>query len=163
MSTREQIIAAFYEVISNVAAGGSPIFAGTQRRFTHWTGVPKGKFPFLTILRPGERHDPALQAKGLPDLVLKVNLVIYTTAGNDKASIPDQKMNAMLDAIDAAFSASENTIASGEAQTLGGLVEWCRPTGEVLTVDGDTEPDGIGMTIIPCEIKCGDFPGVLAI
>jgi hypothetical protein len=156
MNTREQIIDAFFTLLDTSLRTNRGLVKASSRRYVIWSSAPA--FPFLTLLHSGERRQGL--ARGLPDVTIKVNVVIYTTAAKDPKGIPDTQLNTLLDAVDATISPTSSDILSGWQQTLGGLAQSCFPVGEVLQVNGDTEPDGIGMAVIPFEIRCGDFVGV---
>jgi hypothetical protein len=156
LNQREQIVSAFFTLLDTSLRVNSGIIKASSRRYIPWTQAVG--FPFLTIIRPGERRQGLV--RGLPDVTLKVVVVIYTTGALDPNSIPDIQMNALLDAIDGTISPTSSDILAGWQQTLGGLAQSCFPVGEVVQINGDAEPDGIGMALIPFEIRCGDFVGV---
>ena len=143
MTTREQIAAAFWNLVV-----GAADFAETSRRFVHWDQVSdNGQLPFLTMLKTGEVR--ARKSDTLSMLTLNYHVFVYISAGMDPKSIPDTAMNTMLDAIDAAVRPTGDDLAIGK-QTLGGLVDHCYPLGDVFVDDGDV--DGKGVAAIPFEI-----------
>jgi hypothetical protein len=155
-TTRETIISSFFNLLDQSLRVNKQLVKASSRRYISWTQAVG--FPFLTVLRPGERRQGLV--RGLPDATLKVVVVIYITGAKDPNVVPDTQMNQLLDAVDATISPTSSDILSGWQQTLGGLVQSCFPIGEVVQINGDAEPDGIGMALIPFEIRCGDFVGV---
>ena len=141
--TREQISAAFFELI-----GGAADFAATSRRFVHWDQVNETQMPFLTMLKTGEVR--SRQSEGLPALTVNVHVFIYMSAGMDQDDIPDSAMNGLLDALDAAVAPAGADALNGNRQTLGGLVAHCYPLGPVFIDTGDI--DGKAVAAIPFQI-----------
>ena len=141
--TREQISAAFFDLIA-----GAADFTATSRRFVHWDQVNETQMPFLTMLKTGEVR--GRQNEGLPTLTINAHVFIYMSAGMDPDDTPDTAMNGLLDAIDAAVAPVGADALTGNKQTLGGLVSHCYPFGPVFIDTGDV--DGKAVAAIPFQI-----------
>jgi hypothetical protein len=143
VATREQISAAFFELISGAAK-----FTATSRRFVHWDQVNETQMPFLTMLKTGEQR--GRQSEGLPTLTINAHVFVYLSSGMDPEDVPDTAMNTLLDAIDATVAPSGADAVNGNRQTLGGLVSHCYPFGPVFVDTGDV--DGKAVAAIPFQI-----------
>src|ERR1700761_2427269 len=105
-ATREQISVAFFDLIA-----GAADFAATSRRFVHWDQVNETQMPFLTMIKTGEQR--ARQSESLPALTINAHVFVYLSAGMDPHDVPDNAMNAVLDAIDAAVKPSGADAVNG--------------------------------------------------
>jgi hypothetical protein len=143
MPTREQVSAAFFDLVA-----GAADFAATSRRFVHWDQVNETQMPFLTMLKTGEVR--ARQAESLPTLTINAHVFVYLSAGMDPEDVPDTAMNTLLDAIDAAVAPSGADALGSNKQTLGGLVSHCYPLGPAFIDTGDI--DGKAVAAIPFQI-----------
>ncbi len=142
MASREQIAAAFFNLIK-----GAADFTASSRRFVHWDSVNETQFPYLTMIKTGEMR--SRQEEGLPTLELRYHVFVYTSAGMDPNDVPETAMNTILDAIDNTVAAS-GVDAFQNKQTLGGLVSHCYALGPAFVDDGDV--DGKGVAAIPFTI-----------
>lgn len=75
---------------------------------------------------------------------IKVEVWIYSKAGQDPDIAPAIALNNLLDAVQSAFN-PDNPMRN--VFTLGGLVEWCRIEGKVEKYPGDL--DGQAAAIVP--------------
>jgi hypothetical protein len=136
---REQIISALFELALTATT-----FNTSGRRLQLWSKV--ASFPALFIQSTGT-HYPPREVRGLPPKrTITAELWVYTDVGKDPNANPEQGLNDIVDAIEAALSP---TIVGG-VQTLGGLVSHAWIEGEVEQFPGVL--DGIAKAIIPVKI-----------
>ena len=81
-----------------------------------------------------------------PKRTITAELWVYTDVGKDPNANPEQGLNDIIDAIEAALS----TTIVGGVQTLGGLVSHAWIEGEIEQFPGVL--DGIAKAIIPVKI-----------
>lgn len=138
--TREAIMQALFSLVANSYA-----FATASRRLRLWTQVAPEDMPALFQFEGAE--DEALYEDDLMlRRTLKVRLFIYIDA-KDESLVGASQINAILDALDAAFAPATFTDEITNRQTLGGLVSSARISGPVLKDPGDL--DGIGLIVAP--------------
>jgi hypothetical protein len=136
---REQIISALFELALTATT-----FNTSGRRLQLWSKV--ASFPALFVQSTGT-HYPPREVRGLPPKrTITAELWVYTDVGKDPNANPEQGLNDIVDAIEAALSP---TIVGG-VQTLCGLVSHAWIEGEVEQFPGVL--DGIAKAIIPVKI-----------
>jgi hypothetical protein len=136
---RESIYSALWALVS-----GIPGLVTASRRLVHWSDVPPEAQPALFQAQKDQAAEPHL---GLPTKWrLRAELFLYVNSGADMTLVPATQLNNFVDAIDAALAPPIGQVA----QTLGGLVQYCRISGEVLTDEGVLGPQAVA--IIPIEI-----------
>jgi hypothetical protein len=136
---REDIISALFEVALTAAK-----FNTSGRRLQLWSKV--SSFPALFVQSIGTRYPPR-DIRGLPpERTITAELWVYTDVGKDPNANPEEALNDIIDAIEAALAPS---VVSG-VQTLGGLVSHCWIEGEIEQFPGVL--DGIAKAIIPVKI-----------
>lgn len=137
MINREAIFAALF---AKVAASAG--YATIGRRLKHWNDVPKDQQPALFMAQGGQT---ANTVRGQPTRwTLSVDVYVY--ARTDGAATPGSIINPLLDAIEAALAPN----AIENAQTLGGLCEWCRIEGAIETDEGTLGDQAVA--IVPISI-----------
>ena len=139
--TREPIYAALLAKLS--AAAG---FATASRRFKMWTEVSPPDMPALFLL---QKDEIAATVPGLPTVwTIQCEAVLYADLDGDPYAAASSVINPLLDAIEAALAPSP---ATGNKQTLGGLVQHCVIAGAIVideAINGD-----VSIARIPIEIK----------
>lgn len=140
LSGREAIYSALFDLVSNV-----PGLVTKSRRLKHWDDVAAEMQPALFQAQKTQAAQPRPQ--GTPaKWTLRAELFLYVNSGQDPEAVPATQLNDFMDAIEAALAPSP---VSG-LQTLGGLVQHCWISGEVLTDEGTLGPQAVA--IIPIEI-----------
>lgn len=122
--SREPVYAALFAKIA--AASG---FVTTSRRLLHWADVDPSMQPAMFMAQGSQLCD--LQPRGLPS-VWHLQAKVYVYAQTQDTDNPGTIINPILDAI--ATALQPNAIEN--AQTLGGLVTWCRIEGTIETDEG---------------------------
>ncbi len=121
---REQIYNSLFQLLSGVSG-----IKTISRKLMHYSDVPASEQPalFMTV---GNQN--VTQTTGLPArYVLQAKVWIYTYT-TDPSLSPSTAINNILDQIDSVF---ETPIVQ-DHQTLGGLVDDCKISGEILTSEG---------------------------
>lgn len=120
---REPIYAALFAKLAAV-----PGFVTMSRRLKHWNDCDKSIQPALYMAQTGESADTV---RGQPTRwTLAVDVYVYARTDGELA--PGPVINPLIDAIEQALAPN----AIENAQTLGGLVEWCRVDGAIQTDEG---------------------------
>lgn len=152
--TREQIVIALFAKLVQLGPNGTPpatTFATVQRGLVLPTDSPFIRLtqPILCLFKPpgvGETlQQPGI---GLPTK----HIFEYWAVGycrNVNGTAWDIVVNPLLDAIEDALA--PDNLSNGKL-TLGGLVYDCRPEGEIIINNGDTEPANQGSFIFPIKI-----------
>ena len=136
---REQIISALFELALTATT-----FNTSGRRLQLWSKV--ASFPALFVQSTGT-HYPPRDARGLPPKrTITAELWVYTDVGKDPNANPEQGLNDIIDAIEAALAPN---VVNG-VQTLGGIVSHAWIEGEIEQFPGVL--DGIAKAIIPVKI-----------
>ena len=136
---REEIIAALFELALTATT-----FNTSNRRLQLWSKV--SSFPALFIQTVGS-HYPPRDVRGLPPKrTISAELWVYTDVGKNPNANPEEALNDILDAIEAALAPS----VVSNVQTLGGLVSHAWIEGEIEQFPGVL--DGIAKAIIPVKI-----------
>jgi uncharacterized phage protein gp47/JayE len=92
-------------------------------------------------------HYPPRDVRGLPPKrTITAELWVYTDVGKDPNANPEQALNDIIDAIEAALA--PNVVSN--VQTLGGLVSHAWIEGQIEQFPGVL--DGIAKAIIPVKI-----------
>ena len=134
--TREPIYAALFALLS--ATAGLKTYS---RRLKMWNDVTAPDQPALFQV---QKKESPKAVTNMPTIwTLHLDVYVYAFTG-DKTTAPSQIINPILDAITAALK------PNGENLTLGGLVQWCRISGEVTTDEGILGDQSV--LIIPIEI-----------
>ena len=142
MSTREPAIAA---LIARVAAA-YPWATPPSRRLKLWADVPPAMRPACFVFEGGaETYE---NAGGTPKRSLAVRLFVYIDA-HDPAAVGAAKLNAIMDALDAALAPLGADAALGRV-TLGGAAYRASIDGKPLKDPGDL--DGDGLLVVPITI-----------
>ncbi len=137
--SRETIIAALFDLALTAAP-----FRTSSRRLQLWSKV--ASFPALFVQSTGT-HYPPRDVRGLPPRrTISAELWVYTDVGKDPNADPEQALNDIVDAMEAALAPS---VVSG-VQTLGGLVSHAWIEGEIEQFPGVL--DGVAKAIIPVKI-----------
>ena len=137
--SRETIITALFTLALTAAP-----FNTSGRRLQLWSKV--ASFPALFVQSTGT-HYPPREVRGLPPRrTILAELWVYTDVGKDPNADPEQALNDIVDAIEAALAPS----LVGGVQTLAGLVSHAWIEGEVEQFPGVL--DGIAKAIIPVKI-----------
>lgn len=136
---REAIFSALFDLWTNAAG---PQIQTSSRKLLHWVDVPLSQRP-AAFQAQGDQI--AVRTTGLPiKWTLEAKIYVYvSTAG---AASPGAVLNPIVDAITAAFA---DTPVNG-SQTLGGLVQWARVEGDIVTSEGNLGDDEV--CIIPIRI-----------
>ena len=133
---REQIITSLFNLALTATT-----FNTSGRRLQLWSKV--ASFPALFVQSTGT-HYPPREVRGLPPKrTITAELWVYTDVGKDPNANPEQGLNDIIDAIEAALAPN---IVSG-VQTLGGLVSHAWIEGNIEQFSGVL--DGIAKAIIP--------------
>ena len=137
--SRETIITALFTLALTAAP-----FNTSGRRLQLWSKV--ASFPALFVQSTGT-HYPPREVRGLPPRrTILAELWVYTDVGKDPNADPEQALNDIVDAIEAALAPG---VVSG-VQTLGGLVSHAWIEGEIEMFPGVL--DGVAKAIIPVKI-----------
>lgn len=134
---REAIYSAlFSQVVS------SSVWRTASRRLLHWNDVPAKQQPALFMAQRGE----SVQTERGKPPIWRLNVDLYVYCRTDGGLAPGPILNPLVDAIEAALA--PNQIEN--AQTLGGLVTWCRIEGAIETDEGTLGDQTVA--IIPISI-----------
>lgn len=137
--SRETIIQALFSLALTAAT-----FNTSGRRLLLWSKV--ASFPALFVQSTGT-HYPPREPRGIPPKrTISAELWVYTDAGKDPNANPEQALNDIIDAVEAALQPGINS----NAQTLGGIVSHAWIEGEIEQFPGVL--DGIAKAIIPVKI-----------
>jgi hypothetical protein len=137
--SRETIIQALFSLALTAAT-----FNTSGRRLLLWSKV--ASFPALFVQSTGTQY-PQREVRGLPPKrTITAELWVYTDAGKDPNANPEQALNDIIDAVEAALLPGVNS----NAQTLGGIVSHAWIEGEIEQFPGVL--DGIAKAIIPVKI-----------
>lgn len=120
---REAIYSALFAKLQ-----ASANYVTTSRRLLHWNDVQSSQQPALFV---AQRNEVAVTDRGMPTR-WTLNVDVYVYARTDGGLNPGPIINPLLDAIEAALAPN----AVENAQTLGGLVSWCRIEGAIETDEG---------------------------
>lgn len=137
MIQREPIYAALFARLANAAP-----FATKSRRLRHWNDVSKDQQPAMFM---AQRNELAQTQRGL-DTEWLLNIDVYVYARTDGKLDPGPIINPLIDAIESALAPNQ----AENAQTLGGLVHWCRIEGAIETDEGTLGDQSVA--IIPITI-----------
>lgn len=133
--TREPIYAALFALLSDI-----PGVVLSSRRLRHWTDVPPEEQPALFVTQGNEQADTLT---GQPTKwLLSVDVYIYANTANGS---PSTILNPIIDSVVDALMP-----ITGNIQTLGGLVSYCRVSGQIETDEGLLGDQAVA--IIPIEI-----------
>lgn len=134
---REAIYSALFAL-----ASGAPGLATSSRKLKHWNDVQPGEMPALFQAQGAEIA--AVQTRQPTRWTLQPKLYVYVrTAG---ATSPGEVLNPILDHL----TTQLGNPFPGQAQTLGGLVEFARIEGAIETSEGTL--GDIEVAIIPISI-----------
>ena len=137
-TTRQQVADALWDLASQTAG-----ITSSSQRFILWDQW-SSSLPGMTMLRVPQGGDERVrQDKGLPILKMRYHILIYTVAPQADDVFPDDIMNGMLDALDQAVKPVGFDLINNNAQTLGGLVDYCYPLGAVFIDPGETDQKGV--------------------
>lgn len=145
--TRETIMEALKEFLADKLQDNTTTptpedkVVSVSRRLLLWSNAPK---PSLFINEFHEQY--TWQSSNLLKQSIRCMLFYYFDAGNDPNVVPATTLNTFLEALDVALAPDAVT----DMFTIGGVVYYCRISGEVIKVTGDL--DGEGMAVIPLEI-----------
>jgi hypothetical protein len=137
--SRETIISALFDLALTATT-----FNTSGRRLLLWSKV--ASFPALFVQSTGT-HYPPREARGLPPKrTITAELWVYTDIGKNPNANPEQALNDIIDAVEAALLPGINS----NAQTLGGIVSHAWIEGEIEQFPGVL--DGIAKAIISVKI-----------
>lgn len=131
----------------NVIANAYPWKVGPARRLRLWGDVPAVSRP-ACFLFEGSPETYSWSETAVPKRTIEAKLFIYLNA-KDPSTIGASLVNAVLDALDAAFALAGSDVVSGR-HTLGGAVYNCHIEGKVLKDPGDL--DGDALLIVPIKV-----------
>lgn len=141
--TREPALAALLARVAGAYSWAAP----PSRRLKLWSDVPAAMRPACFLHEGGtETYDEA--ASGVPRRRVEARLFIYADA-HDPASTGATRLNAILDALDAALLPAGADAQLGRC-TLGGTAWRCGIEGRVLKDPGDL--DGDALLVVPVVI-----------
>ena len=119
--TREQVAAAFFDLVeaavAAVAAPNTPVVV--SRRLQHWEAVDPEQHPAVFCAQRGQIRRDTIEGRLLTNF-MDFDVYVYVLE-TDHSQTPSTKLNALVDAVEAAFRPG----ADGEPQDLGGLVQYC--------------------------------------
>lgn len=122
---RETIYEALFKLIADIDG-----IALASRILQHWDDVSPNNQPALFVAQDTQMAE---QITGFPTkYVLGAKLWIYTHRDSN-GIVPSAQINNILDAVDRALAPVP---ATGNKQTLGGLVEHCWIDGAIETDEG---------------------------
>lgn len=137
MITRESILSALFALLTEGAT-----FKTTGRRLILWSQVAAQ--PALFLRHVGD--DYPRRPTGMPPRAeIACEVWLYSNAGQDPDAVPEQSINDLIDAVEAAIKPDPYP-----AQTLGGLVTHVWIEGTVEIHPGDL--DGQAIAVVP--IRC---------
>lgn len=142
---REQIYAALFALVSAPEVFDWKV---KSRRLKLWGDVPDESCPAL-FQYEGEDESYNWTAMPNPTVTLRAKLFVYTRCPAD-TDIGSQQLNNIMDALHGVMMPARGPMMMGGRQTLGGLVQWARISGNVDRTPGDI--DGEGMLMVPIEI-----------
>ena len=137
--SRETIIEALFQLALTAST-----FNTSGRRLQLWSKV--SSFPALFVQSTGTNYPPRDARSLPPKRTITAELWVYTDVGKDPNANPEQALNDIIDAVEAALAPGMNAIA----QTLGGLVSHAWIEGDIEQFPGVL--DGIAKAIIPVKI-----------
>lgn len=134
---REAIYSALFAVVSN-----APGLVTTSRKLLHWSDVPASHRPALFMAQKSEQIANVTALPGRWTLMVDLYVYVSTQA----ADHPGAVLNPILDYV----AATLGNPFPGQAQTLGGLVQFARIDGSIMTDEGTLGDDAVA--IIPVHI-----------
>lgn len=141
--SRESVYAALYAVLQTV-----PGLMGSARKWIPWSQISPGQQPFLILREFGETYEWKLGGPAPATKLLIANVIVYVRVDTPSA---DQwgatVINNFLDQIEATLMPN---VELGRAQTLGGLVRWCRVQGRQSVYEGDNQQQSISVLEVHC-------------
>lgn len=152
MATRKAIAAA---ILAKLTAGGQFPVNGRRDAAPEQAASPGSNGLFL--IKPREVYS-FNQDRGTPPVrELQFHALIYVDFGTDKAVVPADVFDDLLDICDAALAPTmTDQFANGGRQSLGGLVYDCRIEGELELAPGDISAKGIAM--VPIRVILNSYP-----
>jgi hypothetical protein len=136
--SRETIYAALFALVA-----GSAGFQTATRRIKEYSDVAQATQPAILMVELGEKWEAQV---GKPPIVtLHCRLFIYAES-NDPTQPVSTQMNGLLDAVMAALASTQ---WQNFRQTLGGLVQHARISGDITIAEGLS---GQSEAIVPVEI-----------
>ena len=154
MTTREQIYAALFTLVSTgegssgtLAWGSNQAFVYTSRRVKLWDDLPS-----QPALCQAEQGETVTQATGFPPKrTFRASWLIYHKAGASPSAVPTTANNEILDAVEALFVPTPADPGFPDKRlTLGGLVHHCWIDGRIIKDPGDL--DGQALMVVPISI-----------
>jgi hypothetical protein len=134
--TREQVAVALFNLVSGV-----PGIQYASRRPAMWSNSVA--MPALYMGNSIEEYVYKADTATPPVVVISFDFFLYIDAGQDPNTTPDTKMNALLDAIEAAIGN-----VPGIPQTLGALVHSCWIEGQVHRAPGYINGQGLALITV---------------
>lgn len=120
---------AIYTALFNLVKD-STTFKTQSRKWKHWDDVPAANCPALFLVQLGDDVDLGQRVPGRFDMDAEV--VIYADTAGASDLIPMSVLNPLIDKVVTKLSTPDQN----NAQTLGGLVEFCRIAGRIETDGG---------------------------
>lgn len=151
--SRESIYSALYAVLQD-----TPGLQGSARKWIPWSQVGYGQQPFLIMREFGESYDWKLGGPAPATKLLIANVIVYVRIDLPSTDVWGATLvNNFLDAVEAQLMPN---VENGFAQTLGGLVRWCRVQGRQTIYEGDTQQQAISvLEVHTLAMGAGPFPG----
>jgi hypothetical protein len=141
---REAIYAALFARLT-----GAYQWQTSSRVLKHWSDVSAGQQPAMFMAQVGERA--VVQSRQPTRWFLEVKLYLYATSQTQANEVPATTLNNMLDAVVASLQPDHSAV---DTQTLGGLVEYARIEGDLITDEGLLGEQAVA--IVPIMILTAD-------
>lgn len=153
MATREDVMEAIFVQIQNMVftlpLGGQVSWITTSRRLKLWADVPAELQPAVFLVEH-EEHDE-YRNLGLDRRRLNPRIWCYART-DDPSIVGGTLLNTMLEAFEGQFAQGGVGDFSRNANTLGGLVYFCRLEGRVLKDPGDIDNQALLMVPLVVEM-----------
>lgn len=146
--TREQVAAAVFDLVDS-AVGSVVNLVTSSRTFRGPQEVDPVEMPALFQIQTPEEYERT-QGKMLglpPKRTMHFEICLYTSDAQEVSVIPSQQLNAMIDAVEAAFTPDATT----GLFTLGGLVASARIEGSIDYIE-NLVGDGKSAASIPIAV-----------
>jgi hypothetical protein len=141
--SRESIYAQLFTVLQAV-----PGLNGSSRVWVPWSQVDPSQQPFVMLRETGGTREWTLGGVGPAKRILIANIIVYQRVGQpDSDAWPATALNNFLDGLEETLMPTEEI---GQAQTLNGLVRWCRIEGHQTIYQGDAQQQA--MTWLECQM-----------
>lgn len=148
LTTRQQVMNAVLALIQNMTfatpINGKTTWATVSNVLRLWGDVSADQQPYAALVT----HKETDEYRGLGLYRRRLDLMVYCYSRSDSApGAPD--LDTMMQAFEAAFNTVDDP--SRNANTLGGLVYWCRIEGKVFKDPGDLDKQT--MLVVPIVVE----------